>query len=105
MSRNSPEPGLVLAPAAQSDLKEIYRYTLENWGIKQAQNYLNHLKQSFKALLKNPGLGRERIELGQNVRAINCQKHIIFYRHIKTELQIIRVLHGRQDSERHLGCK
>ena len=102
MSRNSPEPGLVVAPAAQSDLKKIYRYTLESWGAKQAQNYLTHLKQTFKALLKNPGLGRERIELGQKVRSINCQKHIIFYRHIKTELQIIRVLHGRQDPERHV---
>ena len=91
----------MLAPAAQSDLKEIYRYTLEHWGIKQAQDYLTHIKQTFKVLLSNPDLGRERNELGQNVRAMSCQKHIIFYRHIKTELQIIRVLHGRQDPERH----
>jgi toxin ParE1/3/4 len=92
----------VLAPVAQSDLKKIYRYTLENWGIQQAQNYLEHIKQSFKTLLENPNLGRERSELGQNVRAINCQKHIIFYRSLKTELQIIRVLHGRQDPERQV---
>jgi toxin ParE1/3/4 len=90
----------VLAPVAQSDLREIYRYTLENWGIEQAQNYLDHIKQSFYTLLENPNLGRERSELGQNVRAINCQKHMIFYRHFKTELQIIRVLHGRQDLAR-----
>ncbi|WP_052501450.1 type II toxin-antitoxin system RelE/ParE family toxin [Thiomicrospira microaerophila] len=99
---SSTKPGLVLAPVAQSDLKEIYRYTVENWGMQQAQNYLDHIKQSFKTLLENPNLGRERSELGQNVRAINCQKHIIFYRYLETELQIIRVLHGRQDPARHV---
>ncbi|CAN8140865.1 Toxin [uncultured Thiomicrorhabdus sp.] len=102
MSSNFSETDLVLAPVAESDLKEIYRYTVENWGNKQAQDYLVHIKQSFKTLLNNPSIGRERNELGQNVRGINCKSHIIFYRHIKTELQIIRVLHGRQDPERHL---
>lgn len=102
MSRKSSKPGLVLAPVAQSDLKEIYRYTLENWGVQKAQNYLAHIKQPFKTLLENPNIGRERSELGQNVRAINCQKHMIFYRYLKAELQIIRVLHGRQDPVRHV---
>lgn len=102
MSRDSAYPDLVLAPAAQSDLSEIYLYTLDNWGSQQAQAYLANIKQAFKDLRRKPDLGRERNPLGQGVRSMNCQKHVIFYRYINTEIQIIRVLHGRQDPERHI---
>lgn len=42
-----------LSPAAQTDLIDIRRYTLENWGGVQWTNYFGELKQSMALLASN----------------------------------------------------
>jgi len=47
-------------------------------------------------------MGIERPELLPNVRSLAIQSHTVFYRVVAKRIEIIRVLHGRQDPERHL---
>lgn len=38
---------LIIAPAAQNDLKDIYHYGLRQWGQTQSENYLAKVKNQF----------------------------------------------------------
>lgn len=93
---------LVIAPAAQNDLKDIYQYGLRQWGQAQSESYLSTLKNQFWLLTQQPLMGTERPELLPNIRSLPIESHTLFYRATNSRVEIIRVLHGRQDPQRHL---
>ncbi|MFI8481620.1 type II toxin-antitoxin system RelE/ParE family toxin [Pseudomonas sp. NPDC078700] len=93
---------LVIAPAAQNDLKDIYRYGLDQWGRNHCESYLAKLKNQFWLLTQQPLMGTERPELMPNTRSFHIESHTLFYRVIANRVEVIRVLHGRQDPQRHL---
>ena len=93
---------LVLSPKAKQDLVDIHRYTVENWGDSQAVRYTTGLKQAVQDVLRARAKGAVRPELGEGLRSVHCEKHVIFYRQRDNTIQIVRVLHGRQDPARHL---
>lgn len=47
-------------------------------------------------------MGVERSDLLLGVRSLSIQSHTLFYRVTTDSVEIIRVLHGRQDPKRHL---
>lgn len=93
---------LFIAPAAKVDLTEIYQFGLRHWGKAQSDNYLELIKEQFWTLTDQPLMGLERTELLADTRSLAIQSHIVFYRVIANRIEIIRVLHGRQDPQRHL---
>lgn len=93
---------LVIAPAAKNDLKEIYQYGLRQWGQAQSESYLSTIKKQFWLLTQQPLMGTERPELLPNSRSLPIESHTLFYRVTANRVEIIRVLHGRQDPQRHL---
>ena len=46
-----------LAPEAKLDLEAIWRYTLEEWGLEQANRYTDELTDIFAQLAVGPQLG------------------------------------------------
>ena len=97
-----PTHQLIIAPAAQADLKDIYQYGLRQWGQAQSEAYLEILKVKFWSLTEQPFMGTERPELLAGMRSLPIESHILFYRVTTMNVEIIRVLHGRQDPARHL---
>jgi len=93
---------LFVAPAAKEDLKDIYQYGLHHWGKVQSDNYLTGIKDKFWTLTKQPLMGVERPELIPGTRSLPIQSHILFYRVATRQVEIIRVLHGRQYPQHHL---
>lgn len=93
---------LVIAPAAKNDLKEIYQYGLRQWGQSQSESYLSTIKKQFWLLTQQPLMGTERPELLPDTRSLPIESHILFYRVTANRVEIIRVLQGRQDPQRHL---
>lgn len=93
---------LVLAPAAKNDLKDIYQYGLRQWGQAQSESYLSTLKNQFWLLTEQPLVGTERYDLPPDTRSLPIESHTLFYRVTANRVEIIRVLHGRQDPHRHL---
>jgi len=93
---------LVIAPAAKNDLKDIYQYGLRQWGQAQSDSYLSAIKDQFWSLTAQPLIGVERPELLPYTRSLAIQSHILFYRISANQVEIIRLLHGRQDPLRHL---
>lgn len=48
----------------QSDIKEIYRYTVEYFGEDQAREYLDGLEYSFDLLTETPNWASSGMERG-----------------------------------------
>ena len=97
-----PAHQLVIAPAAKNDLKDIYQYGLRQWGQTQSDSYLTIIKDQFWSLTEQPLMGIEPPELLPDIRSLPIQSHTLFYQATKKRVEIIRVLHGRQDPQRHL---
>ena len=93
---------LVIAPAAKNDLKDIYQYGLRQWGQAQSESYLSTIKNQFWLLTQQPLMGTERPELLPGARSLPIASHTLFYRVTANRVEIIRVLHGRQDPQRHM---
>lgn len=82
---------------AEDDISKIYDYTLSEFGKKQAVKYLTGMEKVFLNLVEQPELGRKRNEIRSGLRSLVYEKHVIFYRILKNEIRIIRVLHGSHD--------
>ena len=97
-----PAHQLVITPTAKNDLKEMYQNGLRQWGQAQSDSYLTTIKDQFWSLTEHPPMGVERPELLLDTRSLTIHSHTIFYRVTTDKLEIIRVLHGRQDVYRYL---
>jgi len=93
---------LVIAPAAKADLKALYQYGIRHWGQAQSDRYLSSLKERIWSLLDHPLIGSERPELLTGIRSLPIDSHVLFYRVTASRVEVIRVLHGRQDPSSHL---
>ena len=93
---------LVISPEARQDLREIYQYSLRTWGQAQSAGYLAQIREQLWMLITQPQMGCERPDLAPSLRSMPVKRHILFYRVGNHRLEIVRVLHGRQDPRRHI---
>jgi toxin ParE1/3/4 len=91
-----------LSGVAESDISDIYDYTLENFSAKQAILYLQGLERCFKSLIDQPNIGKERPEIRTGLRSFLYEKHTVFYRIDDDYIRIIRVLNSHRDLPQHL---
>lgn len=88
---------LEISAIAQKDLEHIYQYSLSEWGVHRASHYLSAIQSKLIELSDNPKMGQERPDLLTNTRIFFVGSHIIFYLITEQRLEILRVLHERQD--------
>lgn len=82
---------------ARADVRDIRRYTAQQWGEHRRDLYVAQLQAGFARLASYPELGQERSELAAGCRAARIAQHIVYYRIVETELVISRVLHSSMD--------
>lgn len=87
---------------AEEDLTDIWIYSLQEWGIEQADRYLDELNVGFTRLAAHPRLGKSRDELRPGYFSIVLNEHIAYYVIHRTVVRIVRVLHSQMDPDRHL---
>ena len=92
-------PRYKLTPLADSDLANIYRYTAERWGIEQADKYQADLERHLSHIVDHPLMGVARDSLLSGLRSHLAGSHVIYYDIVDSWVEILRVLHGRQDAE------
>lgn len=91
-----------LTNKAVDDLTDIWDYTYETWNERQADKYYKDIINECKSIAKHPEKGRLYEKLISNLRGLNINKHIIFYRRIdKDTIEIERILHERMDLKKH----
>lgn len=96
------DDSLRISPAAKMDLVAIHRYGAFAWGQARSDDYLQHLKDQFWQLTQSPRLGVERNDVLPGMRSLRVSSHVVFYRITDDCIEVVRVLHSRQDHQHHL---
>jgi len=89
-----------LSPLAESDLEEIWLYTLKHWSMEQADTYHRSIVAAIEGLAAGTRQGRPSVL--PDFQKYLCGSHVIYFLDFPDRLDVIRILHQRQDAERHL---
>jgi len=95
----APKHRLVWSPEAEQDLLSIWSYGANEWSPDVADEHERILWRACERLLDNPELGRSRNELIAGLRSILVDPHTVFYQVSKHTIEIVRVVHQREDIE------
>ena len=91
-----------LAPEAKRDLEAIWLYTLEEWGLEQANRYTDKLTDVFAQLVVGPQLGTACDHIRTGYRRRRVGRHVVYYRMTDYGIAVVRILHDRMLPTRHL---
>lgn len=91
-----------LSVIADQDIEEIFDYSEQEFGYKQAVTYLLEIESLFLKITKFPELGKQRNEIKQGLRSIPIGEHLVFYRILKDRIRMVRILHASRDIPRYL---
>lgn len=87
---------------AERDLESVIDHTVQEWGISQANTYLDGLESRAQLLAENPDLGATRETLSTGLLSFPYESHILYYRKHARGIVILRVLHQHMDPLKHL---
>lgn len=91
-------PAYDLTLAAQADLEEIARYTLDQWGANKARDYAARLDECFHRIAAGQAVCQAVSRTFPQVQATRCERHIVFFIPIAGgKPLIIAVLHERME--------
>lgn len=99
---NTPRRKLLLSPAAEQDLSDIWDYSAETWSTDQADEYLRGLEALLGLLSERPNIARERQEFDPPVRVHQYRSHLVIFEASDDRLHLIRVMHARQHWQAYL---
>lgn len=90
-----------LSPLAEQDLESIWLYTFERWSAGQADVYVRALVEAFEGLAAGARYGHP-VEVRKGYLKAFAGSHVVYYKDHAGHLDVIRVLHQRQDVSLHL---
>ena len=91
-----------LSPAAERDLEGIWTYTAQQWGAKQADQYIDILTTTFSDLAKHPKTAPTCDHIRDGYRRRSIVHHMIYLRITTYGISIVRILHDRMDAPHKL---
>jgi len=86
-----------LSAAARADLSEIQRYSIREFGLEVANAYLRGMNGAFALLAEHPFAGALETDLGDAIRCLRHKRHRIYYRVVKDEIAVMRIIHHARD--------
>jgi toxin ParE1/3/4 len=104
-----------LSGAAEADLRQIVRWTAQQFGSAQVIAYGQLLRDALKALEAGPNIigARRRDEIGAGYRTLHIARnrrrarHFILFRVVGSAeervIRVVRILHEAMDPARHLS--
>ena len=91
-----------LTPEAKRDLEAIWLYTLEEWGLEQANRYTDELTDVFAQLAVGPQLGTACDHIRTGYRRSRVGRHVVYYHMTDYGIAVVRILHDRMLPTLHL---
>lgn len=86
---------------AERALDRIAKYTLEEWGPEQRDRYMAILEHACEVLVpKRAKLARASHR--KSLLILRCEHHVIYFRRVGRDFEIVHVLHERQLPKKHL---
>lgn len=91
-----------LSERAENDLTDIWVYSFEQWGVDQADRYIDALVSRFDWLGGNVALCKPRPDLSDELYSYRQQSHMMYFRASRDGdtpdlIEIVRVLRGRME--------
>jgi toxin ParE1/3/4 len=88
----------VFSPRSRKDFDEILTYFKET-NPDGALDFVTHLQLTCDQLAQMPEMGRKRDDLARGLRSVPVEKYLIFYRLVKNDIRIVRILHASRNLE------
>jgi toxin ParE1/3/4 len=88
----------LISPLAIRDLDSISEYFL-NINIETGEMLFQDFTKKCEKLLLFPQMGRSYEYIRQGMRGLPLNGYIIFYQVVDNNIEILRVVNGRQDLE------
>lgn len=85
-----------LSIEAEQDMKAIYKYGLEKFGVKQADKYYYELHARFERAAESPLLYPSVEHIAEGLRRSVCGVSSIYYRVNDESIEIMAII-GQQD--------
>jgi len=93
-----PRPRLYLAPRARRDIRQIRLYGRREWGEERSDAYQAALALGLQRLQDFPRIGVPRDDLRPGLRSLRVRDHQLLYRIDADVINVLRVVHVRQDT-------
>jgi len=87
---------------ARSDIAQIRKYTIENWGKSHWEIYKKSLYKKLQALANNPDIGTSIDEISSNSFRFPLKDHVIYYLNKDDAIIFVGVLSASMSPEKHL---
>ena len=94
---------LLLTPAAQLDLSDIWDFTAERWSADQAEDYTVLIRDALGELAAGRRASRAADDIIPGYRKCQIGSHIGFYRTAGDKMIVVRILHQQMDPTLHLN--
>jgi plasmid stabilization system protein ParE len=95
----------LVAPEAEEDLRQIWRYLLGEAGLAIANRIQGELVDAFESLADVPGKGHRRPDLtSREVLFFSVYQYMIVYRRAEL-VEIVAVVHGKRYVKRLLKTR
>lgn len=95
-------PRILKRPEAENDLDEIWLYIAQD-NPESADRFLDHLHEKIEGLAAFPKMGASRDDIKEWLRVFPVGNYLIFYFPLSDGVDILRVLHGSMEAERHFS--
>jgi len=82
---------------ALEDIKNIGRYTEQQWGKAQRNRYLRDLQQRLAWLADSPSLGKPRPDVAPGYHSFPQGQHVVFYLVRNDGIDVIGIPHKDMD--------
>ena len=87
---------------AAADLRTIAVYTIDQFGLEQAQSYGEGILATLDAIAEHPMMGSDQSRIRPGLRRHVYESHAIYYRVAADHVVIQRILGPGQDPLRHV---
>lgn len=88
----------VLTAAAEADLRDIIRYTRNQWGAEQTRRYVAKLTQGIERIAGSASGSRDMSTIHPGLRMARCEHHYVFCLPCDdAPALIVAILHERMD--------
>jgi toxin ParE1/3/4 len=92
-----------LTPLARFDMREIWTYTVRQWGRRVADGYIRDLSAAIETIARDPYLGVAAEWIDEDCRKYVFRSHVIFYAPTEEGVVVARILHQQMDASSRLG--
>ncbi len=93
---------VIFGPQARIDAAEIYAYTAEEWGERQAERYLRKLISRLESFAETPALWRRLPWRSDNIFFLRVEHHYAIFLSNDDRMLVLGLIGERMDFEQRV---